>query len=1306
MSKYGVTHRLSTVYHPQTSGQVEVSNRGLKRILERTVGENRASWSEKLDDGLWAFRTAYKTPIGCTPYKLYCQGKENEENILKSINEGPYQMGTVREPLAEGTEGAPQLGPEQPRVYSDLSPEEKDWYNVDIRATNILLQGLPKDIYTLINHYTDAKDIWDNVKMLLEGSELTKEDRESQLYDDFEHYRQHKGESIHDDYVRFAKLINDMRNIKMTMSRMQLNSKFVNNMLPEWGRFVTTIKLNRGLRDSNYDQLYAYLKQHETHAKENKIMSERFSQHTVDPLALMSNFSNPQRSSPSSSTSSSTQVSQHLANNPHLDSSQRMNPRGGGAAGYRGIQNRIGNANLGQARQANDCDTFDSDVDEAPMAQTMFMDNLSSADPVTDEAGPSYDSDVLSEVQDHDHYQDAVCAHHEEHTMHDSVQLNHVVDSHADYTSDSNMIPYDQYVKDNEVPVVHNNVSSIPNDAFMMIYNYMCEPHAKSVSNPSRNTVVKNSQTAELATYKEQVEIPNPYYNELNKVAFGYKNPLCLTRAKQVQPALYNGHEIIKDNHASAIVHNKEDTLAIAEIIRKKMNDKMKDPECVTRKVKIVSHDYSKENFLATFTPQKQLTPEQIFWSQDLIKLKSKAVKKQTTVSRPIKALIVYPPNTPATLILRVLPTKKVFSVATNSELNVARFTEMHVANTIVEARYLALEAELANLRDKSYHDNKEELINFFSKLEVIALTTENVNLKAQILEKVNSVNKDQVKPKVLARGKYAIDVKPIIPRLRNNRDAHFDYLRHLKESVETIRDIVEEAKVVRPLDRSIVSSCRYTKHSQELLEYAIGTCPQDSRQRDKQLAYIPLIRKKQVTFAKPSDKSNSNTHKHVAKVNTQKTNVPVPPSTGVNSCPNASGSQPKSNTKTNGISPAKGVNKLLVEDLPRTNKSHLRTSNHVDSNSRLKRTVVQIVLWYLDSGCSKHMTRDRSRLMNFVKKFIETVRFGNDHFGAIMGYGDYVIGDSVISSVYYVEGLGHNLFSVGQFCDFDMEVAFRKHSCYVRDTNGVELIKGSRGSNLYTILVEDMMKSSLIFPRTPQKNGVVERRNHTLVEAAWTMLIFSKAPMFLWAETMATAEDLGKLQPTADIGIFVGYVPRGKGPAPNLLTPRQISSGLVPNPVPATPYVPLTNKDLEILFQPMFDEYLEPPRVERPVHPAQEVQAPVNSAGTPSSTTIDQYAPSPSISPSSSAFQSHSLHQGVAAEPTYMEDHLVDPVDNNPFVNVFAPEPHSKASSSGVINSTESAYVSQTFHHLNKWSKDHPLDNVISNPSLLVVCA
>nr|GEW76828.1 retrovirus-related Pol polyprotein from transposon TNT 1-94 [Tanacetum cinerariifolium] len=194
-------------------------------------------------------------------------------------------------------------------------------------------------------------------------------------------------------------------------------------------------------------------------------------------------------------------------------------------------------------------------------------------------------------------------------------------------------------------------------------------------------------------------------------------------------------------------------------------------------------------------------------------------------------------------------------------------------------------------------------------------------------------------------------------------------------------------------------------------------------------------------------------------------------------------------------------------------------------------------------------------------------------------------------------------------------------------------------------------------------------------------------------------SKDLGKLQPTADIGIFVGYAPSKKGPAPIFLTPGHISLGLVPNPVPATPYVPLTNKDLEILFQPMFDEYLEPPHVERLVSSAPAVQAPVNSASTPSSTTIDQDVPSPSISPSSLALQSHSLHQCIAVESTFMEDNLVAPValvDNSPFINVFAPEPSSVALSSEDVSSIESTYVSQTLHHLSKWSKNHPLDNVI----------
>nr|GEX18065.1 integrase, catalytic region, zinc finger, CCHC-type, peptidase aspartic, catalytic [Tanacetum cinerariifolium] len=352
------------------------------------------------------------------------------------------------------------------------------------------------------------------------------------------------------------------------------------------------------------------------------------------------------------------------------------------------------------------------------------------------------------------------------------------------------------------------------------------------------------------------------------------------------------------------------------------MNEKMNDPECVKKKVKTALYDYSKENYLATFTPQKQLTHEQIFWSKDLIKMKLEALKEQTTVSRPMKALMMYPLNTPIMLVLGMLSTK------------MSRFSNMHEALNATEKRITELESENSNLQNKIQNDDHDVMVNHFSKLEA-QLTTHH---------KLNCVTMPAVKSKVHAQGRYAIDMEPIPLRIRNNREAHLDYLKHLKESVETLREIVKEANVERPLDKSLASSYLYTKHSQELLEY-----------------------------------------------------------------------------------------------------------------------VVQIVFWYLDSSCSKHMTGDRSRLRNFVKKFIGTVRFGNDHFGAIMGYGYYVIGDSVNSRVYYMEGLGHNLFYVGQLCDSHLEVAFGEHSCYVCDTDSVELIKGSSGSNLYTILVEDMLKSSPI---------------------------------------------------------------------------------------------------------------------------------------------------------------------------------------------------------------------------------------------------
>nr|GEU85329.1 integrase, catalytic region, zinc finger, CCHC-type, peptidase aspartic, catalytic [Tanacetum cinerariifolium] len=1169
--------------------------------------------------------------------RLYCRGKENGVNILKSIDEGPFQMGMFRETLAEGEEGALHLSPERPQVYSNLSPEEKDWVNkIEARGT----------------------------------------------------------------------------------------------------------------------------------------------MHRVQDLAL----------------------------------------------------------NVDNVFQADDCDAFDSNVDESPTAQTMFLENLSSTNPVYDEAGPSYDSDILSEPAQHvsvttrnnvvdKSLADKLATYKEQVELYERRAKFELTKREQKIDEQLRIVIIDRNSKEENLKkelhsvkmqltstINHNKsmveeVTSLKKDFKQKEKKYLEEfLDMKALKEKVEDKLYKQDQSLQIV---HMMCKPKSYYDEQNKVAIGYKNPLYLTRAQQVQPALYSGHEIIKTNHVPAIVQNSKETLEIAEITRKKIMTKSKT---------------------------------------------QKALKEQTIASKPIKALKMYPPNTPTTLVPRVLPTKSqvkinIFALiqlfwefektckkrikptrlterergfeqtkecylikvipffktlkehfegiqkALTKEIKemkeifeelprltkmlcigISRFSDMHEALNAAQKRIAKLESKNSNMQNKIQNDDHDVMVNHFSKLEVEYLnlqlkyqhlkesfenrksvTSSNAatfdlvfvirKLKDQVQSKGNTIHELREKISQLKKKhsetvpihdcRYAIDIEPIPPRIRNNREVHLDYLKHLKES--------------------------------ELLEYVIGTCSKYFNQREKKHAVTPVTRKNQVTFMDPCETSTNNTLTHVKQLTMHQTDEPAIPFTGVKGATAASWSKPRSNTKKDRTLPAK--------------------------------------------SCSKHMTRDRSRLRNFVKKFIEIVRFENDHFGAIMGYGDYVICDSVISRVYYMEGMGHNLFSVKQFCDFDLEVAFRKHSCYVRDADGVELIKGSRGSNLYTISVEDMMKSSPIcllskasknkswlwhhrlnhlnfgtindlarkdlvkflrlkdetpefvikflkqmhvglnktvryirtdngtefvnqilteyyenvgifhqkpVLRTSQQNGAVEIRNRTLVEAARTMLIFSKALIFLWAEAVATAcytqnrsrihthhnktpyelvhakkpnltffcifgalcyptndsEDLGKLQPTADIGIFVGYALSRKvqDPLLHFQLLDKLVQGLYPIRFLQHLMYPQLIKIMEILFQLVFDEYLEPPHVKRLVSPALAIPVPVNTVGTPSFTTIAQDAPCPSHSPSCSAFQSLSLLQGVAAEPTIMEDNSLAPVDNDSFINMFALEPSFEASSLGDgIDSEES---------------------------------
>nr|GFA73409.1 integrase, catalytic region, zinc finger, CCHC-type, peptidase aspartic, catalytic [Tanacetum cinerariifolium] len=135
-----------------------------------------------------------------------------------------------------------------------------------------------------------------------------------------------------------------------------------------------------------------------------------------------------------------------------------------------------------------------------------------------------------------------------------------------------------------------------------------------------------------------------------------------------------------------------------------------------------------------------------------------------------------------------------------------------------------------------------------------------------------------------------------------------------------------------------------------------------------------------------------------------------------------------------------------------------LKSINDVNSRTKMPIDVplVEIILFIVDSGCSKHMTGNLKLLISFVEKFLGTIKFRKDQIALILGYGDLVQGVVTIKRVYYVEGLNHNLFSVGQFCDANLEVGFQKSTCYIRDLKGNDLLKGSRRTDLYSITLQD----------------------------------------------------------------------------------------------------------------------------------------------------------------------------------------------------------------------------------------------------------
>nr|GEV46311.1 retrovirus-related Pol polyprotein from transposon TNT 1-94 [Tanacetum cinerariifolium] len=374
---------------------------------------------------------------------------------------------------------------------------------------------------------------------------------------------------------------------------------------------------------------------------------------------------------------------------------------------------------------------------------------------------------------------------------------------------------------------------------------------------------------------------------------------------------------------------------------------------------------------------------------------------------------------------------------------------------------------------------------------------------------------------------------------------------------------------------------------------------------------------------------------------------------------------------------------------------------NDVNASSKSKSTLKysKRKVWkptgkYLDSGCSKHMTEDHSQLTNFVNKFLGTVKFRNDHVAKIMGYGDYHIVNVMITRVYYVEGLGHNLFSVGQFYDSNLKVAFRQHTCFIHNLEGVDLLTGSRGNNLYTLSLGDMMTSSpicLLSMASKTKSWPWHRRlSHlnfgTINHLARHGLIRGLPKLKVKKDHLcsACAIDFDELTDMASEHSSLE-------PALHEMTPAIINLGLVPNHPPSTPYVPPSRSDWDILFQPLFDELLSSSANVDP--PAPEVIAqitevvslePVVSIGSPFLTTVDQDAPSLSNSQTTPETQSPVISNDVEEENHDLD---VAHMNNYPFFSIPILKNDYESFSSDVIPIVVHTAAPNS-EYVTKWTK------------------
>nr|GEY12932.1 hypothetical protein [Tanacetum cinerariifolium] len=624
-------------------------------------------------------------------------------------------------------------------------------------------------------------------------------------------------------------------------------------------------------------------------------------------------------------------------------------------------------------------------------------------------------------------------------------------------------------------------------------------------------------------------------------------------------------------------------------------------------------------------------------------------------------------------MIIRKLKERiKSLSVNMNKDNVKKDVNEIETINIELDHRVSKLIAENEHLK-QTYKQLYDSIKPTRKKgLIIAALKDELKKLKGKALVD-NVVTLHTIAPEMLK-----IDVKLIAPRLLNNRTAHSDYLRLTQKQVVILREVIE-GKSKNPLNISLDHACKYTKRIQELLIIIRQTSPSINNSSDKLVVVTPKNKDKRVRFTEHvTSLGNANTK--TASSSNLVSNKPMLSSTGVKLSTRASGSQPSGNAclLTRIITPTKVpprkptsletdtpklVVTLVYSRKPRKSKtnvpvSKLKIIKSISANNKEPGVDLltgsrgnnlytlslgdmmassPICLFSKASNTKSWLWHRRLSHMNFG---LPKIKFEKDHLCSACAMGK-------------CKKKPHKPKSK----DTNQEKLYLLHM----DLYGPIRVASINGKKYILVIVDDYSRFTWvgIYHETyvacsPQQNGVVERRNRTLTKVARIVLIYAKASLFLWAEAVATAcytqnrsiirlnhgktpyELLHDKLPDLSFLIRIietihvdfdeltamAFEHSSLEPAFHEMTLATISSVLVPNPSPSTLYVPPSRTDWDILFQPLFDNLLNPPpsvdlSAPEVITPIAEVLSlePVVSTGPPSSTTVDQDVPSPSNS-------------------------------------------------------------------------------------------